>query len=106
MNTRVTGIMKRQSNMFDKVCLLAPCIFVTAAGTTKGGGVASTIKCGPEVFTQSRFDGALFDVYAHVVVVIRQKNIPRPWCSTEKVCGGVDIFQPDIGARCIGLRRI
>ncbi len=74
MNTRVTGIMKRHSNMFHKVCLLAPCIFVTAAGTTKGGGVASTIKCGPEVFTRPIFDGALFDVCAHVGFVICRKK--------------------------------
>ncbi len=53
------------------------CISVTAAGTTKGGGVASTIKCDPEVFTQLRFDGALFDVCAHVVVVIRRKKDPE-----------------------------
>ncbi len=68
-----------------------------------------TIKGGPEVLTQSRFDGALFDVCAHVVIVIRRKKVPRPWCSTEKVCGGVDIFQLNIGAQCVtgvGVRRI
>ncbi len=53
------------------------CISVSAAGTTKGGGVASTIKCGPEVFTQSRFDGALFGVCAHVGFVICQKRDPE-----------------------------
>ncbi len=71
--------------------------------------MASTIKCGPEVFTRPIFDGALFDVCAHVVVVIRRKKIPRPCCSTEKFRGVVDIFQPDIGAQCVtgvGVRRI
>ncbi len=72
--------------------------------------MAFTIKCGPEVFTQSRFYGALFDVCVLMwLSSFAEKKIPRPWCSTEKFCGGVDIVQPEIGAQCVtgvGVRRI
>ncbi len=82
---------------------------VTAAGTTKGGGVVSTsaaLKYSP---------GRDSTVHSSVCVCScgcrhsPKKRSRDPGAALRRSVGGVDIFQPEIDAQCVtgvGVRRI